>query len=176
MTRFLHKSKCFCYLLIVSLLVPTVASSSTLSADPIKVVNVRFEIVGTKIVVHYDLEGPLDRDYTVRIILKREHNQTYVHMPRSVVGEVGEGRFAGPSRQITWDVLKEFSQGLEGDDYYFVIEVELVSKGISPLWYIGGGVGVIGGVVGYLLSKGGAAAVSPAVEAFPKPIGRPAGN
>ena len=60
MTRFLHKSKCFCYLLIVSLLVPTVASSSTPSADPIKVVNVRFEIVGTKIVVHYDLEGPLD--------------------------------------------------------------------------------------------------------------------
>jgi len=158
MIRFFRKSKCLCYLLIVSVLVPSVASSSVRSADNVKVVNVRFEIVGT------------------RIVVRRERNQSFLHIPRSVAGEIGEGRYAGQNRQVTWDFLKEFPQGLEGDDYYFVIEVEIVSSGISPLWYIGGGLGIVGGVVGYVLSKGGSEAATPALEVFPKPIGRPTGN
>ncbi len=177
MISFFEKTKRLCYLLIVSLLVPSVASSSVPSADPVKVLNVRFEIVGTKIVIRYDLEGEADKDYTIKIILKRERSQSFLHLPRSVAGEIGQGRFVGQNRQITWDFLKEFPQGLEGDDYYFVIEVEIVSTRISPLWYIGGGVGVVGGIVGYLLLKGGSeSAVSPAADVFPKPVGRPAGN
>ena len=176
MIRFFRKSKCLCYLLIVSVLVPSVASSSVRSADNVKVVNVRFEIVGTRIVVRYDLEGEANKDYTVKIILRRERNQSFLHIPRSVAGEIGEGRYAGQNRQVTWDFLKEFPQGLEGDDYYFVIEVEIVSSGISPLWYIGGGLGIVGGVVGYVLSKGGSEAATPTLEVFAKPIGRPTGN
>jgi hypothetical protein len=176
MVSFVVRSKYLCYLLIVSMLMPSVAPSSVRSVENVKVLNVRFEIVGTKIVVRYDLEGEANKDYTVKIILRREHNQSFLHIPKSVAGEIGEGRFAGQNRQVTWDVLKEFPQGLEGDDYYFVIEVEIVSSGISPLWYIGGGVGIVGGVVGYLLSKGGSEAVTPTSDVFPKPIGRPTGN
>src|SRR3990172_9719774 len=146
MVSFFEKAKYLRYLLIVLLFVPSVAASSVRFAENVKVLNVRFEIVGTKIVVRYDLQGEADKDYTIKVILKRERSQSFTHIPKSVVGEVGEGRFAGQNRQITWDFLKEFPQGLEGDDYYFVIEVEIVSAGMSPLWYIGGGVGIVGGV------------------------------
>lgn len=176
MIGFFRKSKCLCYLLISSLLVPSAASFSAFCADNVKVLNVRFEIVGTKIVVQYDLEGEANKDYKVKVILRRERNQSFLHIPQSVAGEIGEGPFAGQNRQVTWDFLREFPQGLEGDDFYFVIEVELISSGISPLWYIGGGVGIVGGVVGYLLSKGGSTPATSTVDVFPKPIGRPAGN
>ena len=170
----LHKSRCLCYLLIVCLLVPSVSLARGLPDEQIKAQNVRFQVAGTKIIIRFDLEGPQDRDYTIKLTLKREQNQSFLHVLRATAGDIGEGRFAGKDRQITWDILKEFSEGLEGNDYYFVIEVELISRGMSPLWYVGGGLAIVGGVAAFLLNKG--TAESPvATEAFPKPIGRPTG-
>jgi hypothetical protein len=170
----LHKSRFTCYLLIVCLLLPSVSLARGSPEEPIKAQNLRFQVVGTKIIVRFDLEGPQDRDYTIKLTLKREQNQSFVHTPRATAGDIGEGRFGGKDRQITWDILKEFSDGLEGNDYYFVIEVELISRGMSPLWYVGGGLAIVGGVAAFLLGKG--AAETPAVtESFPKPVGRPSG-
>jgi hypothetical protein len=170
----LHKSRRLCYLLIVCLLVPSVSFARSVTDEQIRTQNVRFQVVGTKIIIRFDLEGPQDRDYTIKLTLKREQNQSFVHIPRAAAGDIGEGRFAGKDRQISWDILKEFSDGLEGNDYYFVIEVELISRGMSPLWYVGGGLAIVGGVAAFLLGK--TAPASPAAtESFPKPIGRPTG-
>ena len=175
MVWFLRKSRFLCFLLIASLLIPPVSFARGSPEEPIKAQNLRFQVVGTKIVVRFDLEGPLDRDYAIKLTLKREQNQSFVHIPRATAGDIGEGKFAGKDRQISWDILKEFSEGLEGNDYYFVIEVELISRGISPLWYIGGGLAIAGSAAAFLLGKTAAAAPSVTSESFPRPPGRPTG-
>jgi hypothetical protein len=171
----LHKSRSLCYLLIVCLLASSVSVARGVTDEQIKAQNVRFQAVGTKIVIRFDVEGPQDRDCTVKLILKREQNQSFAHIPRATAGDIGEGRFVGKDREISWDILKEFPQGLEGDDYYFVVEVELISRGMSPLWYVGGGLAIVGGVAAFLLGKSSPASAT-ATESFPKPIGRPSGN
>ena len=74
--------------------------------EKIRVQNVRFEVAGTRVVVGYDLEGPADRDYIVKVILRREAYQSFLHIPKTITGDVGEGRFVGKSKQVTWDILK----------------------------------------------------------------------
>jgi hypothetical protein len=175
MLTLLHRTKTLCCAVIVLLFVPHMATSALWPEDPVKVQNVRFEVVGTKLVVHYDLQGPLGREYVVKVSLKREQNPSFTYLPKALAGDIGEGAFAGTDRKISWDLLKEFYQGLDGDDYYFVVEAELIAKGASPLWYIGGGVAVVGGVAAYILSK--SPKTESAVETgFPKPVGRPSGN
>ena len=175
MPGFLQRTRLLCYVLMVVLSVPHIAAASVRAEDPIKVQNVRFEITGSKVLVHYDLDGPSDGEYLVKLVLKREQSQTFLHFPKSVVGDVGEGSFAGIDRKINWDLLKDFSQGLEGNDFYFVVEAELVSKGVSFLWYLGGGAVVVGSAAAYFLSKSSKSDAAP-TAGFPLPIGRPSGN
>jgi hypothetical protein len=175
MLRLLQKTKDLCYLMILLMLLPQVAASSSAEEEAIKVQNVRYEIVGLKVMIRYDLEGPLGRDYIVKLVLKREQSSSFLHFPKSVAGDVGEGSFVGVGRKIDWELLKDFSQGLEGNDFYFVIEVELKPKGTSFLWYLGGSAAVIGGVGAYFLLKGSKSEPS-AQGGFPVPVGRPPGN
>jgi hypothetical protein len=146
--------------------------------EKIRVQNVRFEVAGTRVVVGYDLVGPADRDYIVKVILRREANQSFLHIPKTVTGDVGEGRFVGKSKQVTWDILKEFPQGLDGDDFFFVVDVELIRPGSKLLWWIGGGAAVVGGALLLLKDtifppKGAAATPE---GGFPRPVGRPTGS
>jgi hypothetical protein len=168
----LHKTRSLCYLLIVCLLAPAVSVARGLTDEQIKARNIRYQVEGTMVIVRFDLDGPQDREYAIK--LKREQNQSFLHVPRATTGDIGEGRFAGKDRQINWDIFKEFPEGLDGNDYYFVVEVELLSRGMSPLWYVGGGLAILGGAAALLLGKSSPA--SPATtESFPKPIGRPTG-
>jgi len=75
----------------------------------------------------------------VKLVLKREQSQSFLHFPKSVVGDVWRGIICRHRSEINWDLLKDFSQGLEGNDFYFVVEAELLPKGVSFLWYLGGG-------------------------------------
>jgi len=146
--------------------------------EKIRVQNVRFEVAGTRVVVGYDLEGPAGRDYIVKVILRREANQSFLHIPKMINGDVGEGRFVGKSKQVTWDILKEFPQGLDGDDFYFVVDVEMIKPGSNLLYWIGGGAAVVGGAVFLFKDTIFPPKSSPATPegGFPKPAGRPTGN
>ena len=146
--------------------------------EKIRVQNVRFEVAGTRVVVGYDLEGPADRDYIVKVILRREANQSFLHLPKTITGDVGEGRFVGKSKQAAWDILKEFPQGLDGDDFYFVVDVEVIKPGSTLLYWIGGGAAVVGGAVFLFKDTIFPPKSSPATPegGFPKPAGRPTGN
>jgi len=62
MIVFLQRTRLLCYVLSVVLSVPHVVAASLHAEDIVKVQNVRFEITGSKVLVHYDLEGPSDRN------------------------------------------------------------------------------------------------------------------
>ena len=171
----MKRFRILCYVQVAILLLETSFLSVARAGEDVTVRNVRFELSGQLIIVFYDLQGPEGGDYTVKLLLKRKQDPSFQYAPRTLTGDVGQGRFAGINRQITWDIQKEFQEGLEGADYYFVVEAEMISSRTSILWYIGGGAAIVAGVAVLLLGKGAQTATA-AEDVFPKPIGRPAGN
>jgi hypothetical protein len=150
-------------------LVPTV-----LIADEEKtaVANVRFEVNGELVNVYYDLLGPESRVHKIRLVLLRETDSLFLYHPVNVTGDIGAVIFPGQHRRIVWDFTKEFPEGLTGSDFYFSVEAEAVqTEGINPLYWVGGGVAVLGGALALLL--GGKKTPPPPVGGFPAPPGRP---
>ncbi|MBK7259702.1 MAG: hypothetical protein IPI01_18270 [Ignavibacteriae bacterium] len=137
--------------------------------------NVRFEATADLVKIYYDLNAPVDMVHDVRIALRRESDITFTYRPLNITGDVGTIVFPGQKRRVVWEILKEFPDGLQGDDYYFVIEAEYVEPEGSSSWlWIGGGAAVVGGVV--LLLVGGKdtpPVIPPVPNVFPQPPARP---
>ncbi|MCX6132224.1 MAG: hypothetical protein NTU47_00310 [Ignavibacteriales bacterium] len=159
-----------CVLLAALLLAEPLAASSPVPGEDIAVKNVRFELSGKTVIVSYDLAGSLDQAYLIKVTLKRRQVPGFEYVPKSLSGDVGEGKFSGVGRKVHWDMLRDYPNGLEGDDYYFRIEATMISQSSNLLYYVGGGVAVVGAVVYLLIHK-------PSVDegAFPQPSGRPSG-
>jgi hypothetical protein len=159
-------------LLASLLLTEPLAAAFAISAEDVSVKNVRFEVSGNKILITYDLTGPSDKTYMIKVTLKRRQIPAYEYVPIYVAGDVGERKISGTGRQISWDMLRDFPNGLEGDDYYFRVEATMISQGSSFLYYFGGGAAVVGAAAYFLLGK----KTETVVEGnFPQPSGRPSG-
>ena len=172
----LQKSKSFCYVLIALLLMQGVPLSIALAREDNPVQNVHFEISGTKILILYDLQGSTSESFVVKLTLRRTSNTTFAYVPKIVSGDIGEGKLGGKNKQITWEILREFQQGLAGDDFYFVVTANVLPSGSNAWLWFGGGAAVLGGTA-FLLLKGKAEGpVSTGDTGFPQPIGRPSGN
>jgi hypothetical protein len=173
MSRLIERLKAINCILVGILLLEISPALAIAGETTIRVENVRAEHVGGQIVVYYDLSGPTDEGYIVTMSVRREGSQIFDYKLKNVTGDVGEGLFAGKDRKIVWDIQKEFPAGLEGEDYYFLVEAEIVSSGISPWVWIGGGVAVAG-VAGLLLfSKKAESAATTTDTGFPPEPGRP---
>jgi hypothetical protein len=164
----------FLWLCLLAFLVLEGGTSRVCAQDTAKVNNARYEVLGTKVVVHYDLVGPVDGTYRVKVSLRKERDQSFLYLPRLVSGDDGEVKSSG-KKQIDWDFLSEFPGGLEGEDFYFVVEAELVPSK-STLWYwVAGGAVLVGGAAAILLSKGSTTATTQD-NGFALPVGRPIGQ
>jgi hypothetical protein len=143
--------------------------------EPLSVTNVRFELSGVIVRVEYDLGGAADRVYRISLYIRRENDPMFQYRPVNVAGDIGQVVFPGEKKKVTWEITKEFPVGLEGDDYYFVVQAEKTPEESSDtLWWVGGGAAVVGGVVAIiLLSKGSGGSTPPAASQFPYPPGRP---
>jgi hypothetical protein len=138
----------------------------------IKVENIRVEQEAEKYVILYDLAASKDESYTVTVTLRREGDPSFKREIKNLSGDVGEGKYAGKDRRVTWDFRTEFPAGLEGDDYFFVVEAEMVSGGISTWVWIGGGVAAAG--LAAALLSGKKSDSGPATnQTFPGEPGRP---
>jgi len=161
-----------CLLLASLLLTEPLAAAFAISAEDVFVKNVRFEVSGNKILITYDLTGPSDQTYVIKVTLKRRQIPSYEYVPKTVAGNVGEMTNSGTDRKIFWDMFRDYPNGLEGDDYYFRVEATMISQGSSFLYYLGGGAAVVGAAAYFLLGK----KTETVVEGnFPQPTGRPSG-
>jgi hypothetical protein len=144
--------------------------------EPTSIENVRFEATTDLVKIYYDLNAPVDKVHDVRITLRREGDITFTYRPLNITGDVGTIVFPGQKRRIVWEILKEFPDGLPGNDFYFVVEAEYVEpEGNTPWLLIGGGAALVGGVV-LLLTVGGknnGGGETPPAPVFPQPPSRP---
>lgn len=172
MQSLMKKTKPIHFLLILCLVLQGIPFLEARAQDKVRVENVHFEVFEDRIDVYYDLIGPQNEEYEVTLSLRRESDKWLTYPPKIVAGDVGVGRFAGKSRKISWDIGKEFPHGLEGSDYYFLVDAKLISKGGSPFLWIGAAVALGGGAAAYLLlAKKKETGQSEAV--LPAPPGRP---
>ncbi len=158
------------------LLALTVFGPGARASGGVDVLNVKFESTGGLITISYDLQAPADREYAVRITLRRKQNSSYVYTPIALKGDCGEGAFSGSNKKVTWDFFKEFPQGLDGDDFYFTVRVEMLPQKGSNAWlYIGGGAIIAGGAAAAILLSGGSkeSGGTTSDQGYPKPLGRP---
>ena len=171
MQSLINRFRSLCVVLVSLLLTEPLTPAFARSGEDIAI-NVRFQLSGNRIVVTYDLTGPVDREYNVKLMLKRKQIPSYEYAPKALTGDFGTGKFGGSGRQITWEILREYPNGLEGDDYYFRIEATMISQGSNFLYYLGGGAAVVGAAAYFLLGK----KTETVVEGnFPQPTGRPSG-
>lgn len=172
MHAFIVRLRPLCLFLAGLLLAEPLAPSIALSGEDITVKNVRFEISGNRILITYDLAGPPDQKFLIKVILKRKQIPSYDYSPKTVTGDVGEGKNSGIGRQIYWDLLRDYPSGLEGDDFYFHIEATMIPQSSNFLYYLSGGAAVVGAAAYLLLVK-----KTTTVDEgnFPQPSGRPSG-
>lgn len=130
-----------------------VSSSFLLSQEP-TVKNVRFtQREDMKVEVTYDLIGKPGRKYTVKLSLTKSGSRAILPMSRAALsGDIGDGVVAGRLRRIVWNLPKDYPQGLEGEDFVFVVQVfEQGGGGSKTPWIIAGLVAAAGGGAVYLL-------------------------
>lgn len=137
------------------------------AAHEFSVSNVYYTMKDSDAVVHYDLSGPADEPYNVRLVLRRETQPFFKLQPIDITGDVGTEEHPGRNKEIVWQLYKDVPYGLDGDDYYFEVSVTrlgLKEGGASWLYYVGGAV-VAGAAAVYfgtdLSNKGGGNPIPP---------------
>lgn len=172
MNTILCKSKCLALVLIYLLFTEACLVYAKSPKEVFQVRNVRFAATKDTIVIYYDLIGDPAQKYKIRLSLKNEEFISFNYQPLNISGDVGNRVSSGENKKIIWDIDKEFPGGLEGERYYFVVDAEYVSSGISAWFLIAGTVVWAGGVALLFLNK--KTGTKPAgVSELPDPIGRP---
>lgn len=141
--------------------------------DKIKVENVRLSNEQGKVVVYYDLAGPVDKEYEITLTLRREDVPSFEYHPAGLSGDVGRGLYGGKNRKIVWDVPAFLATSSENDRYYFVVDAEMMSSGISPLYWIAGAALMGGGAALFLFAPKSTETQSSSGSGFPQPPIRP---
>lgn len=82
-----------------------------------------------RLVVTYELVGPPNAEYLVRMSVSLDGGKTYNLTPRSVSGDIGPGVIPG-SKKIVWDVFRDMPK-LVADE--LVVQVTADPSGVG--WY-----------------------------------------
>ncbi|NJD22513.1 MAG: hypothetical protein FIA82_07560 [Melioribacter sp.] len=170
--KFLIKPGIFSLSLFM-LTVQTVFSQSiSNNSNSDNVENVHYTVTNGKVFVSYDLLGNSDQSYKVSLTLRKADNKSFVYIPKTVSGDIGEGRFAGNNKGIIWEIKNDFPDGISGEDFYFVVQAEKVEGGSNIFMWAGIGIAAIVATVTYIIVGSSRDANNPK-SSFPPPPGRP---
>ena len=101
--------------------------------------------------IKYDLNDSYEYEYFVSLLLFRENNPRFSLKPKTLMGDIGQGRYAGKGKKIIWDSRQDLKQALVGNDYYFVLYIHKIEPSHFPWTWVGIG-GVAAGAAVLLLS------------------------
>lgn len=124
---------------------------TTAPAQQPGVENVTFEEIGDSVIVHYDLHGPDQKRFRVRLLVSEDSGATFSILPRAISGDVGRNTLTGIGKRIVWQMKKDFPGGLYGEDFVFAVDAVIQRRSKWP--YIAAGAGILGGTV-LLLTSG----------------------
>jgi hypothetical protein len=103
--------------------------------------------------IKYDLDGSKEYEYSVNLLLFRENNPGYSLKPKTLMGDIGQGKYSGNGRKIIWDSKQDLKQVLVGNDYYFVLYITKIEPSHFPWMWVGIGGAAAGAAAILLLSK-----------------------
>lgn len=125
----------------------------SLSAQELRVTNVRFEDQGDTVVVMYDLDGRDDKRYEVSLSLSYDGGKTFTIQPEHVSGDVGRGVNPGMGKVVIWELEEDYPSGLIGDRFVFAVTAETQKSRFRHLPYYVLGTGLVGGIVYYAFRR-----------------------
>ncbi len=111
-----------------------------------------FESLENKIHITYEFQGDADKEYEIKVMLKRSSVSKFSYFPSSLSGDVGKGKFANSKHLIVWELSPKETETLKDSDYFFEITAYEVKGGIPWYYYVGTAV-VGGGAAAVLLLK-----------------------
>ncbi len=135
-----------------------------------RVTNQDVRMEGNVAIISYDLEGQRGGMYVITVELRRESDRDFVLIPVNLTGDAGDVQANGTRKVIRWEYLKNFPNGLAGDDYYFKITVTRPG-GFPWLWVALGSAAVAGAVVAFE-KKSSSSPAQPSTGELPLPPGR----
>ena len=112
------------------------------------VTDLTFDQTNNGVSIHYDLKGENDKDYDVDLFLQLKGQEEELRLEK-VIGDVGEGKFAGVKKNILWDMHNEIGNRYSGLEGVLNLKVEKSQGGISWIIYTIGAA-VAGGVAAVL--------------------------
>jgi len=134
-----------------------------------RVANQDVRMEGNVAIISYDLEAPQGGMYVIAVELRREGDRDFVLIPSNLTGDVGDVQANGARKVIRWDYLKNFPNGLAGDDYFFKITVN--RPGGFPWLWVGLGTAAAA-VVAIGTRKPSSGATQPGTQELPLPPAR----
>jgi hypothetical protein len=102
--------------------------------------------------IKYDLDDSPENEYSVHLLLFRENNPRFNLTPKTLTGDIGQGKFSGTGRKIIWDSRKDLKQALVGNDFYFVLHITKIEPSHFPWTWVGIGGVAVGAAAILLLS------------------------
>ena len=121
--------------------------TALLSAQELKVKNVRFEDKGETVEIKYDLEGEADTKYLVSVMLSYDDGKTLPVNTRYLKGDIGKNIRPGTEKEIIWELKKDYPFGLMGDGFVFGVTAESQKWSIKKMSLYIAGTGIVGGIV-----------------------------
>lgn len=137
-----------------------------------RVEKVHFNQKTNTVNVYYDLNAASsDTKFNIKLMLSLGENKTYEIDPSSTSGDIGEGVLPGKKKKISWNVLEDFPQGINGKEIQFIVNAKQINSSNNKWVYITSGALLLsaGAVLGYQLLQSGD-------SGLPTPPTRPASN
>lgn len=136
------------------------AMASHAPQDEVKGALKSVELKSRFIIITYELKESESESYEVSFELRKEKDPLFKVQVISATGDIGVGKFSGGIREVRWEFARDYpsglwqltrdsQQGLAGG-YYIEMTVKMV-RGSNLLYYIGGGLAFLGGVVALLV-------------------------
>lgn len=139
-----------------------------------RVENVHFNKKTETVDVYYDLLAKSsDAKFEIQLLLSLGQDKTYRIDSTSTSGDIGEGILPGKKKKISWNVLDDFPQGIQGKQIQFIVNAQKTNSKNNNKWiYITSGSLILaaGAVLGYLFLKPNGD------SGLPLPPARPANN
>lgn len=137
-----------------------------------RVENVHFNQKTDTVNVYYDLNAASsDSKFNIKLLLSLGEDKTYEIDPSSTSGDIGEDILPGEKKKISWNVLEDFPQGINGKKIQFIVNAQKINASNNKWIYITSGALLLsaGAMLGYQLLQSGD-------SGLPTPPTRPASN
>lgn len=99
-------------------------------------------------------------------------SKTYQIDSTAASGDIGKGVLPGKNKTISWKVLNDFPQGIQGKKVQFIVDAQQENVNKNHKWlYIASGAAILtaGAILGYLY-------LLPGDHSLPSPPARPSGH